>query len=70
MKKSTKERIAENHDRKKLTYIGRYAYDLQYNSGAHADYIIRCPREDVGREWIGFNGEYINGWEFVEPYFD
>lgn len=66
MKQSTVNRIISNHSRGKSTYIGVYAYNLKWNPMAGKYFIIRCKREDEGREWLNWEGNIISGWEWTQ----
>lgn len=66
MKKSTIDRICENHERGKLTYMGAYAYNVQFHPMAGKFFVIRCPRDLLGQEWIDHDGNMVNGWDFWE----
>lgn len=67
MKKTTINRIIDNHGSRKLTYIGAYAYKLQWHPMAGKCYIVRCKREYLGREWLDWEGNIVNGWEWIQP---
>lgn len=67
MKQSTISRITNNHSNGKLTYIGIYAYDIQFHPMAGKCYITRCKREHIGREWLDSWGNVVNGWEWLQP---
>ena len=67
MKQTTISRIINNHSYGKLTYIGVYAYDLQWHPMAGKCFIIRCKREHESREWLDWEGNIVNGWEWLQP---
>lgn len=67
MKQSTINRIINNHNNGKATYIGKYVYNLQFHPMAGKCYITRCKRENVGREWLNWEGNVVNGWEWIQP---
>lgn len=62
MKKTTIEKIKNNHYYKgKDTIIGKYTYRVNENTGK----IKRCKTEEIGKEWITWDGKQIDGWEEV-----
>ena len=67
MKKSTINRIVDNHSRGKATYIGAYAYKLQWHPMEEKWFLVRCKREDESREWLDWEGSIVNGWEWIQP---
>lgn len=67
MKQSTVNRIISNYSRGKSTYIGVYAYSIQWHPMTSKCFIIRCKRDDVGREWLDWEGNIVNGWEWLQP---
>lgn len=67
MKQTTISRIISNHSHGKSTYIGVYAYNLQWYPMVGKCFIIRCKREDESREWLDREGNIVNGWEWIQP---
>ena len=67
MKQATINRIIDNHNNGKQTYIGVYAYNLQWHPMTEKCYIVRCKREYLGREWLDWEGNIVNGWEWMQP---
>lgn len=67
MKQSTINRIIKNHEERKNTYIGNFVYKLQWHPMVEKTFIIRCKREDEGREWLDWEGNIVNGWEWLQP---
>lgn len=65
MKKTTINRIAENSDLGRITYIGHYAYVTKWNEFRQTWDICRCHRDDLGREWIDSNGNIYTGWTWL-----
>lgn len=67
MKQLTISHIINNHNNGKLTYIGIYAYDIQFHPMAGKCYIIRCKRGNEFIEWLDSWGNVVNGWEWLQP---
>lgn len=61
------DRIVESAYYGKHVYNGRYAYSTQFHPMTGAEYIIRCRRDLVGKEYITHNGEQCSYWRFMEP---
>lgn len=67
MKQSTINRIISNHSDRKSTYIGIYAYKLEWHPMAGKWFIVRCKRGDECHEWLDWEGNIVNGWEWIQP---
>ena len=67
MKQRTINRIISNYSNEKSTYIGIYVYSLQWHPMAGKWFIIRCKRKNVGREWLDWEGNVVNDWEWLQP---
>lgn len=73
MKQATIDKIVNNHNINKPTYIGKYTYKLAYHSMANKWYIIRCPRGKEDVEFlipVLFNGDIptvTTYWEWYLP---
>lgn len=66
MKLSTLTRIARNYEKGNFTYMGDYAYYIQFDPMMQKMRVIRCRRDRLGEEF--FNGSFIcNYWEWLEP---
>lgn len=67
MKTSFIEKIVREHNEgKQYTLHGEYAYSIQWHPMANKLLVIRCKREDLGREWIDADGNQYNGWEWLD----
>lgn len=66
MKMSTLTRIARNAMKDEYTYIGQYAYDIQYHPMMSRDCVIRCRRDLIGEEHL-VHGYMCSYWEWCEP---
>lgn len=68
MKLSTLTRIARNAMKDEYTYIGQYAYDIQYHPMMSRDCVIRCRRDLIGEEYMHpAYGYMCSCWEWLEP---
>ena len=61
MKKSTINRIRDAAQIGRTVIIGRYTYRANLYTGE----ISRCKTDDVGREWLTWDGQRITRWEVI-----
>ncbi len=67
MKTSFIEKIVREHNEgKQYTLHGKYAYSIRWHPMTNKLLVIRCKREDLGREWIDADGNQYNGWEWLD----
>lgn len=67
MKKSTIERIIDNYNKGRNTFIGKFVYSIRWHPMTRKDYIIRCKRGNENREWLDWEGNIVTGWEWMRP---
>lgn len=73
MKQTTVDKIINNHNMGKPTYMGKYTYKLQYHPMENKWYIVRCPREKEEIEFVilplfeGDSPTIANYWEWYLP---
>lgn len=67
MKQRTIDRIIANYDRGQFTTIGKYGYNLQFNSMDGKWWIVRCPFGREHDEYITWDGIPANYWQWLEP---
>lgn len=58
MEKTTLLKIYENSNYIRITFIGNYAYKLNFLDNK----IMRCKKEDINRIWITSNGRIETTW--------
>lgn len=61
MKKTTIDRITRNAEMNRNTIIGAYTYTRNLYTGE----ILRCKTDDIGREWIDWQGNRFDAWYVV-----
>lgn len=66
MKKSTIKKIISNYSKGRKTYMGNFVYSIQWHPMTGKNYIVRCRKQDEGKEWLDWNGNIINGWEWLK----
>lgn len=58
--------VREHNEGKQYTLHGEYAYSIRWHPMTNKLLVIRCKREDLGREWIDADGNQYNGWELLD----
>ena len=61
LKKSTIDKIVKNTANGDMTKIGRYYYKADLYRG----YILRCHQDNMGRQWLTYDGLIVDGWKIV-----
>lgn len=61
MTDKTIKRILDKGTIKHPVSIGAYLYAYDINSGK----LMRCHKDDYGRQWIDENGEQYDGWKII-----
>ena len=62
MKEATIARIKEAAYYNRSIVIGKYTYKANLNTGD----IMRCKTDDIGREWLTWDGRVRSAWEVVD----
>ena len=61
MKQTTIDKIVRNTVNGDMSKMGWYYYKADLYRG----YILRCHQDNIGREWLTYDGYVESGWEIV-----